>query len=350
MDRSDFNVENLAANESFVNYCYGLNEADVLYWQNMLKTNPELKNNIEQARELCLLLAIKVSPADKTAQLVKLKLEIEAYEEGNLNIEKASAPVRTLWAWASIAASLLIVAAIYLTYNATITPAGATLYSQVTASNYHLTAKTAFDERTKVVLPDGTSVILNGSSQLKIADNYNQKTRYVLLSGEAFFLVKKDHSRPFVVLTGKTATTALGTSFKVQSYPSENFASVMLATGKVKVESTQSANIDDVKLTPGEQAVLKQGQLTFEKSNFNNANLQNWIDRKLVFSNSNLNEITAKFKEIYGINIIASNLPAEGVLFTGTFINKKPSEVLEAIGFSNHFTYKQNGNIVTLNF
>ncbi|MCR8556699.1 FecR domain-containing protein [Mucilaginibacter sp. BJC16-A38] len=350
MNSSDFNIENLATNESFVNYCYRLNQDDIIYWENILVTHPEFKNNIEQARELCLSLAIKVSPAEKALQLSKLKLEIEALEADNSNISISNRPVRKLWAWASIAASILILTAIYLTYNISSTPAAAILYSRVSTSTYHLTSATAFDERKKVVLPDGTSVILNGSSSLKIANNYNQKTRYVLLSGEAFFLVKKDHTRPFVVLTGKTATTALGTSFKVQSYPSETTATVMLATGKVKVESTQSSNIDDVKLTPGEQAVLKQGQLSFEKSNYNNSNLQNWIDRKLVFSNSNLNEITAKFKNIYGINIVASNLPAEGVLFTGTFINKKPSEVLEAIGFSNHFTYKQNGNTVTLNF
>jgi transmembrane sensor len=136
----------------------------------------------------------------------------------------------------------------------------------------------------------------------------------------------------------------------VQSYPSETSTSVMLATGKVKVESTRSSTIDDIKLVQGEQAVLRQGATVIEKSTFNSATLQNWINRKLIFANANLNEITLKFREIYGIHIIVSkNLPGR-ILFTGEFNNSSPTEVLEAIGFTNHFTYKQNGNNVTLIF
>jgi transmembrane sensor len=350
MDHSEFNVEYLITNESFINYCYGLNEADVLFWEDKLKNNTELKNNIEQAKELCLLLAIKVSPADKNIQLEKLRQEISKIETGPQVKQTAKLPIRKLWAWASMAAAVLIIASVYLVNYISNAPLAATLYSQVTNSNYHFIAKTDFDERKKIELPDGTTVIMNGSSSIKLANDYNIKNRHVLLTGEAFFLVKKDHSRPFVVLTAKTATTALGTSFKVQSYPSETTASVMLATGKVKVESTRTSAIDDIKLVPGEQAVLKQGAAVIEKSTFNNATLQNWINRKLVFTDANLSQITLKFREIYGVNIIVPKNVPEQVLFTGSFNNRNPTEVLEAIGFTNHFTYKQNGNNVTLIF
>jgi transmembrane sensor len=350
MDHSEFNIEDLITNESFINYCYGTNNEDVLFWQNKLKTNPELSSNIKKAKELCLLLAVRVTTEDKKIQLEKLKQEIEAFENLPKESKIVKTPARKVWAWASVAAAILILASIYVSQYISSNPSGATLYSQVTTTSYHLTARTNFDERKKMRLPDGTTVIMNGSSELKLANDYNINSRHVYLTGEAFFLVKKDHSRPFVVITNKTATTALGTSFKVQSYESASSASVMLATGKVKVESTRLTEVNDVKLIPGEQAVLIQGNTAFQKSNYNNSTLQNWINRKLVFSNSNLNNIVLKFREIYGINIIISNTPSEQVLFTGEFDNKNPTEVLEAIGFSNHFTYKQNNNNITLIF
>jgi len=350
MDHSEFNFEDLITDESFINYCYGTNNEDVLFWENKLKTNPELISNIKQARQLCLLLAVKVAPADKTIQLEKLKQEIEAFENLPKERKIIKMPARKIWAWASIAASVLILISIYVSQYISSKSSGAALYGQVTASTYHLTARTNFDERKKIRLPDGTTVIMNGTSELKLANDYNITNRHVYLTGEAFFLVKKDHARPFVVITNKTATTALGTSFKVQSYESSSSASVMLVTGKVKVESTRLTDVSDVKLIPGEQAVLTQGKAAFQKSNYSSSTLQNWINRKLVFSNSDLNAIVLKFREIYGINIIAPNTPSGQVSFTGEFDNKNPTEVLEAIGFSNHFTYKQSNNNVTLIF
>ena len=350
MDHSEFNIEDLITNESFINYCYGANNEDVLFWQNKVKTNPELISNIEKAKELCLLLAVKVAPADKKIQLEKLKQKIDTFENLPKETNVVKLPARKIWIWASIAASVLILTSIYVSQYISSKPSGATLYSQVTASSYHLTARTNFDERKKMTLPDGSTVIMNGTSELRLANDYNISNRHVYLIGEAFFLVKKDHAKPFVVITNKTATTALGTSFKVQSYESTASASVMLATGKVKVESTHFTDISDVTLTPGEQAVLIQGKAAFQKSNYNSSTLQNWINRKLVFSNSNLDDIILKFREIYGINVTTSNTTSELVLFTGEFDNKNPTEVLEAIGFSNHFTYKQHDNNVTLIF
>ena len=350
MDHLNFSIEELLTNESFINYCYALNPDDVQLWEDTISANPKLKEAIEKAKDLCLLLSIKVSPTEKQIQLEKLQHEIETLEMAGPAKEKGYAKVKQLWIWASVAASILILAMVYIFNRTGEAEKGIVLYSHITSTNYKLTAITDFDHRKTVVLPDGSTVIMNGSSILKVASDFNIKDRHVFLIGEAFFLVKKDHTKPFVVLTPKTATTALGTSFKVESYPSELLASVMLATGKVKVESTRSDKIDDVILMPGQQAVLANNNTAFEKSGFNNSTIQNWLNRKLVFSNSDLNEIARRFKEIYGLNIITSNISPDKVMFTGQFSGQNPDEVLNAIGFSNHFTFKQAGNNVTLEF
>jgi ferric-dicitrate binding protein FerR (iron transport regulator) len=350
MDYINFNIEDFLTDESFVNYCYDLNDDDKAFWENIILTQPLLKKKIADARELCLLLGIKVSKADKQIQLDKLKAIIASEQ-----LKKQTSPVtniRRLWVQRiTVAATLLVLIIAYGLYKYSAPVSGAVMYSRITNSNYHVVAQTNYGNRKSVVLPDGTTVTLNGASSLKIANDYNTNDRHVLLTGEAFFEVTKDKTRPFVVLTNKTATTALGTSFKVSSYASSKTASVMLATGKVKVEATQAkTNITDQILIPGQQVVLTDGDNSFTKSEFNRAELQNWINSKLVFTNATFSEIAAKITNTYGIQVTAEAKEVDKIRFTGQFNNKSLTDVLDAIGFVNNFKYQIKGDTIKIVF
>ncbi len=350
MDYINFNIEDFLTDDSFINYCYDLDDTDKAFWENVILTQPLLKKKISDARELCLLLGIKVSKADKQDQLDKLKAAIATEQ-----LKKQTLPVtnvRGLWLpRMAVAATLLVLVIAYGLYKYNAPVSGAVMYSRITNTNYHLVAQTTFGNRKSVVLPDGTTVTLNGSSSLKIANDYNGNDRHVLLTGEAFFEVTKDKTRPFVVLTNKTATTALGTSFKVSSYATSKTASVMLATGKVRVEATQpQTNVTDQILIPGQQVVLADGDNSFTKSEFNKAELQNWINSKLVFTNATFNEIAAKITNTYGIQVTTDTQEVGQIRFTGQFNNKSLTEVLDAIGFVNNFKYKLKGDTIKIVF
>ncbi|RYU91702.1 DUF4974 domain-containing protein [Mucilaginibacter terrigena] len=349
MDYTNFNIEDFLTDESFINYCYELNDVDKAHWENVSLTQPLLKKKIADARELCLLLSIKINKADKQESLARLKAAIESEQ---LKAKPAVDNVRHMWLpRMAVAATLLVLVIAYGFYKYNARVSGAVLYSQVTKNNYHLVAQTNFSNRKSVVLPDGTTVTLNGSSTLKLANDYNQNNRHVLLTGEAFFEVTKDKTRPFVVLTAKTATTALGTSFKVSSYGISKTASVMLATGKVRVEATQpGSGIADQILVPGQQVILANGDNSFTKSDFNQTELHNWLNSKLTFSNADFAEIAAKITNTYGIQVTAGDKAADKIRFTGQFNNKSLTDVLDAIGFVNNFTYKQMGDTVKIVF
>ncbi|MFD0763336.1 FecR family protein [Mucilaginibacter lutimaris] len=350
MDYTNFNVEDFLTDESFINYCYELNDADKAHWENVILTQPLLKKKITDARELCLLLSIKISKEEKQETLAKLKASIAAEQLQTKAL--GSTNVRRLWLpRIAVAATLLVLAIGYGLYRYNTPLSGAVLYSRATANNYHLVAQTNFSNRKVVVLPDGTTVTLNGSSSLKMANDYNKDDRHVLLTGEAFFEVTKDKTRPFVVLTNKTATTALGTSFKVSSYADAKSASVMLSTGKVKVEATQSqSNIADQILIPGQQVVLAEGDKNFTKTNFDQLEIQNWRNSRLVFTNADFKEIVDKIAKTYGVLIKADEKQTDKIMFTGQFTNKSLTDVLDAIGFVNKFTYTHNGNTIKLVF
>jgi transmembrane sensor len=350
MDYTNFNIEDFLTEESFINYCYELDDKDKAFWENIVLTQPLLKKKINDARELCLLLSIKVGKADKQEQLNKLKAAISSEQ-----LKKQVVPannLRRLWITRiAVAATLLVLVIAYGLYKNNTPLSGAVMYSRITGNNYHLVAQTVDGNRKRVVLPDGTTVTLNGSSSLKIANDYNSADRHVLLTGEAFFDVTKDKTRPFVVLTNKTATTALGTSFKVSSYNASKTASVMLATGKVKVESTELKNtITDQILEPGQQVVLNDGDYSFAKSAFNLVELQNWRNSKLIFNNATFTEIAAKITSNYGIQVTTDAKEVDQIRFTGRFNNKSLTDVLDAIGFVNNFKYKLTGNAIKIVF
>ena len=106
----------------------------------------------------------------------------------------------------------------------------------------------------QVVLPDGSKVWLNASSSLRFPTDFTKTERTVEISGEAYFEIVKDASRPFKVsvLTSKghQAVEVLGTSFNVMAYNDENMVQTTLVDGAVKVENGKMENL----LEPGQQA------------------------------------------------------------------------------------------------
>jgi transmembrane sensor len=104
----------------------------------------------------------------------------------------------------------------------------------------------------ELVLSDGSKVWLNSASRIKFPVNFSGDTRDVELSGEAYFEIAKDKTRPFKVHFNTSTVEVLGTHFNVNAYDNEITQAVTLLEGSVKVSHLQEA----VKIKPGQQAVL----------------------------------------------------------------------------------------------
>ena len=74
-------------------------------------------------------------------------------------------------------------------------------------------------QRTLVTLADGTTVWVNGKSTLTFPNCFSSRTRKVELDGEAYFDVRKDPEKQFIVSTAhQSAIKVLGTKFNVKAY------------------------------------------------------------------------------------------------------------------------------------
>jgi transmembrane sensor len=96
-------------------------------------------------------------------------------------------------------------------------------------------------KRKTVKLPDGSLITLEPNSRITYPSRFTGDTREVNLSGEAYFEVKPNHEKPFIVFTPYLVATVLGTSFNVEAYPN-GIARVVVTTGRVKVQTVNASN------------------------------------------------------------------------------------------------------------
>jgi ferric-dicitrate binding protein FerR (iron transport regulator) len=87
----------------------------------------------------------------------------------------------------------------------------------------------------QLILPDGSSVLLNSGSVILCPDTYGKTARTVYLAGEASFKVCRNKDLPFVVKSRKFSITALGTEFDVSSRPGDACFKATLISGSIEI-------------------------------------------------------------------------------------------------------------------
>ena len=85
-----------------------------------------------------------------------------------------------------------------------------------------------------ITLEDGTEVYFNSETRFRYPVKFGDRERKVFLVGEAYFKVKREVDRPFIVEIGENRIEVLGTEFNARYYPEENKQMTTLVSGKVK--------------------------------------------------------------------------------------------------------------------
>ena len=94
-----------------------------------------------------------------------------------------------------------------------------------------------------VKLSDGTEVHLNAGSRIIYPSVFGNGVREIYAEGEIFINVAATlDKQPFVVKTSQMNINVVGTSFNVSAYRDEDVQSIVLVTGKIRVEDKLSSN------------------------------------------------------------------------------------------------------------
>lgn len=195
-----------------------------------------------------------------------------------------------------VAASLLILIGVAAAWYAV-----PTAQQAVYVADLQVEIQTKYGERRTVVLPDESSVVLNGNSKLRYSNNWSpDKPREVWIDGEGFFAVQhtKNHQK-FIVHTREGLNVeVLGTKFNVKTR--EHGSEVLLTEGKVKL------NVEDkvaaaVYLNPGELATMKENKLS--KKTVKDVAYTSWLNSKMVFDKMPLGDLAQILRDTYGLKV-----------------------------------------------
>ena len=107
-------------------------------------------------------------------------------------------------------------------------------------------------------LPDGTRGYLNNGSTIKHPGKFTGDTREIFLYGEAFFDVKHDRQRPFIIRTDGLDVKVVGTQVNVLSYPDDNYQEITLVSGSVElIQQEEGQEVIITEMKPGQHAVYR---------------------------------------------------------------------------------------------
>lgn len=197
----------------------------------------------------------------------------------------------------------------------------------------------------RLTLADGTEVWLNAESKLKFPTQFTGNKRTVELSGEAYFEVTGDTSRPFIIHTEGIEIKVLGTSFGIRSYQEEDAILTTLVSGSVDVRS-QNGN---VRLSPEHQAVFNKKTKDISIKQVNTELYVGWKDGKMIYNNCSLEDILRDLKRWYSFDVFYANSQARQIPFSLNIRKyEKATRVLELMQKTGrvHFDIKGNTIIV----
>lgn len=268
---------------------------------------------------------------------------------------------KRLKVWSMAASVLLIVSAtvFYLVTPAPRHPA---------PSNNIVTTQKG--SKTNLVLPDGTKVWVNADTKLIYDKEFGNTTREVTLTGEAYFDVVKDKSRPFIIHTSAVQVKVLGTAFNVRSYPTEKTTEATLIRGSVEVTLNVNPN-EKVILKPNEKVVIENESALLPVKSADTAIVRKpkvpmvinpvhfdkkdqevyetmWVKNILAFDETPFDDMIAELERWYNVRILVKNRELSASTYTVTFENKSLDEVLEGLQFSAHFQYQVKDGVVII--
>lgn len=327
---SKFTVEELLLDESFTAYCLHPSKENSRKWEQLIAEKKITAEIIDEARSILRMLNPQLPAEEKADEVNKLRQLLTEREKKQLHYDTDDAApyahpyavkkglAGKLLLGGSIAASLAIM--IFFIWGPS-TPQKAMVIGKFV---------TGMGERKEIKLPDGSVVMLSSNSTLVYEEGYNTDDRKVQLDGNAFFKVASNPQKPFSVYSEGFSTTALGTSFYVSS--DSMMYAVKLLEGKVKINSQEKGK--STILYPGEEVVWDDNNGSFTKRGYDTVMLNNWLEGKIVFQKTPVEEAFAILRDWYGVEIIDNRQNKKEISINGTYEHVQLADILKVICFT----------------
>lgn len=336
-----FSSDDFTLDPYFQKWVLNPGQEDQHYWTNFLLLYPEKEKELEHAKAMLLTLD-RARPVSDEQQMEQewnlLNDTIHQYER-----ERKQKSIGLFQRYGVAATILLcLIAGSFWWYGM--------------QSNL-LTYTTDFNETQTIMLPDGSTVILNANSTLSFEKDWQSVStagaspvRKVVLDGEAYFMVEKkqiqqgdsSYYAKFIVQTDRLEVEVLGTRFNVNDHLPNT--QVTLESGKVLVRNDRG---EALYLDPGEIVELTDNQLL--KKSAEVELYTSWKDNKLIFEETPVLEILEMIERRYGYQIEVNTDYLNDKLYTGSSPANDAELLIYKLSRLYNLSVKKEGKELTIN-
>ncbi len=220
---------------------------------------------------------------------------------------------------------------------------------QIQSNFSDIVVEAPLGSKTKLTLPDGSTVWLNAGSKMVYSQGFGVSDRRLAFQGEGYFEVEKNDEMPFLVQTHDVNVTVVGTKFNFRNYPEDEEAVVELLEGKVALENQLKE--ESVRyLSPNEKMVLHKatGKMDITSAKVKEATL--WTENILLFDEDLLPDIIRKLERSYHVQIEIENEDLKQTRFYGQFnqLEQNIYDVLDMLSETGKLKYHEEGKVIYL--
>lgn len=194
----------------------------------------------------------------------------------------------------------------------------------------------------KIDLPDGTSVWLNSDSYIRHPQLFSGNTREVQIEGEAYFVVKKDKSKPFIIHTpSELDIEVLGTEFNIEAYKNTNTVKTILVSGSVKLSYTNDLNKkQSYILSPDQEFCYHTKTRNIEINKPYLPTLTAWKDGQVILRKTSFEDALKILSKRYNVEFIVKNINLYDDNYTATIKGEHILQILEYFRLASGIQYR----------
>ncbi len=310
--KNRFLFERFLNDSSFKNWANNRNQNDIAFWDAWIRNNPENIALVYNAKAVITGITFNKTllPEELIAMHLDAVLNRITAEEKNTIFTKSTSisPFKKYMATAAVGLLFILVGSLFF------------------AEPSHITHKTSFGEIIDLKLPDGSSVVLNGNSEI----SYDKKNpRNISLNGQAYFKVQSIPATKakFWVNTNDLQVSVYGTQFHVNTR--EQKTDVVLDEGSVYLLLKNGTTKE---MKPGEYVSFSKDNNTLTHKKVSEESPYSlWRKGTYVFNNVTLKEVLKNVENAYGITVEFMDKNLESQLLTGGIPNQNLKICLSAI-------------------
>lgn len=177
-------------------------------------------------------------------------------------------------------------------------------------------------------LPDGSTAFLNKKTELQYEYNPREKTRKVKLKGEAYFTVKHEVEKPFIIEADEILVRDIGTEFNLKAYPDKDTIEIVVTHGEVQFYTQQDPGLN---LKAGEKAIYSKRAKEFYRIEKPDTNILAYKTKVFSFNNTELQTVVTLLNDVYDSKISLASESLYTCRLTANFKEDNPEIIVEVI-------------------